>query len=765
MSTDRYSGSHTIKVTDGSITLDANDIEFDGTLEISSGLKISDGGLIVSSGSITASSSAISAASLTASGVVSATGGFTGDVTGNVTGNVTGSSGSCTGNAATATVAAAATILETARTIGGVSFNGGANIIPDTISVSTTTDSSSYLGIWTSASHSGLGPKTSSKITCDASTGNISLNSGDGKLYANVTGDLTGDVLGELRVDYDPGDGSYWQIGPGGVGRFGADGLLREGLYLDESDLFGIQIDPDIFIRKLDNLLNFEVEHGVRWDWPTTGPGPIVMEWGDILKLDVDTLTLNPIDTSRLLEVGGIGMRVDGGVIDIGNITMNIGDNLSVLDGALTFSTGLGTINGRAWGLDGDDFMIGDLKFNTVTRDLTSDLGLLMFDGESITDMASNISTNAYDIGLIDVSFLNWDDGIKDLGIPDMISINTLPFRLNAGIFEFGNLRFDTSTLDMHLDSGYFTMNGLDVYRSGNTDYMGSLRFDTSTYDLSHVSANIKMNGMDMYSSGSTEYMGNLRFNTSTYNLSHATEELKFNGMDMYSSGGVDHIGDYAQFASSVVTQVGGGVVFDNGFTMNSSGDITSAVDIGQISVAANGSVDMGQMAVSTSGAISGTLGNMDIDSGNGNWSGDMGDFNISTSGTVSMDMVIVSAISYYSDRNIKTNISTIENGLEKVLGMRAVSYNWNEEFLANRLKPGINDAALNRSKYGFIAQEVAEVVPDLVLDPKDLDPELDGKPLNLDINGILPFLVSAIQEQQVMIEELQAEVAALKSN
>ena len=42
--------------------------------------------------------------------------------TGNVVGNVSGSSGSTTGNAATATA------LETARTIGGVSFNGTANI-------------------------------------------------------------------------------------------------------------------------------------------------------------------------------------------------------------------------------------------------------------------------------------------------------------------------------------------------------------------------------------------------------------------------------------------------------------------------------------------------------------------------------------------------------------------------------------------------------------------------------------------------------------
>ena len=47
---------------------------------------------------------------------------FVGNLTGNVTGNVSGSSGSTTGNAATATA------LETARNIGGVSFDGTADI-------------------------------------------------------------------------------------------------------------------------------------------------------------------------------------------------------------------------------------------------------------------------------------------------------------------------------------------------------------------------------------------------------------------------------------------------------------------------------------------------------------------------------------------------------------------------------------------------------------------------------------------------------------
>jgi len=47
---------------------------------------------------------------------------ITANLTGNVTGNVSGSAGTATGNAGSATV------LATARTIGGVSFNGSANI-------------------------------------------------------------------------------------------------------------------------------------------------------------------------------------------------------------------------------------------------------------------------------------------------------------------------------------------------------------------------------------------------------------------------------------------------------------------------------------------------------------------------------------------------------------------------------------------------------------------------------------------------------------
>ena len=55
------------------------------------------------------------------SGLLTAAG-FSGPITGNVTGNTSGSAGSATGNAATATA------LQSARNIGGVSFDGTGNI-------------------------------------------------------------------------------------------------------------------------------------------------------------------------------------------------------------------------------------------------------------------------------------------------------------------------------------------------------------------------------------------------------------------------------------------------------------------------------------------------------------------------------------------------------------------------------------------------------------------------------------------------------------
>ena len=80
----------------------------------------------------------ISVGTIGASGDI--TGNLVGNVTGNVTGNTSGSSGSTTGNAATATLAAEATILATARNISGVAFDGSADITLNTSAITENTN-------------------------------------------------------------------------------------------------------------------------------------------------------------------------------------------------------------------------------------------------------------------------------------------------------------------------------------------------------------------------------------------------------------------------------------------------------------------------------------------------------------------------------------------------------------------------------------------------------------------------------------------------
>lgn len=111
--------------------------------------------LTVNTGTLTLTANAANNSVLTiGAGAVSVSGANTGDQT------------SVSGNAGTATA------LETARTIGGASFDGTANIVPTTIVVADTTDSTCFVGLWESATGDLL-PKTDAGITYDASNGQL----------------------------------------------------------------------------------------------------------------------------------------------------------------------------------------------------------------------------------------------------------------------------------------------------------------------------------------------------------------------------------------------------------------------------------------------------------------------------------------------------------------------------------------------------------------------------------------------------------------
>jgi hypothetical protein len=100
------------------------------------------------------------------------------------------------------------------------------------------------------------------------------------------------------------------------------------------------------------------------------------------------------------------------------------------------------------------------------------------------------------------------------------------------------------------------------------------------------------------------------------------------------------------------------------------------------------------------------------------------------------------------SDVRLKENINTLTNALDNVLKLRGVSFNWKKE-----PQMGL--------KIGFIAQEVEQVLPELVFTN-----EVDGfKGVNY--AEITAVLTEAIKEQQKQIEALKEknkEIDALKA-
>lgn len=106
------------------------------------------------------------------------------------------------------------------------------------------------------------------------------------------------------------------------------------------------------------------------------------------------------------------------------------------------------------------------------------------------------------------------------------------------------------------------------------------------------------------------------------------------------------------------------------------------------------------------------------------------------------------------SDERLKINIADISFGLHEILQLRPVSYNWNN-----------TSADPTETSYGFIAQEVQEVIPELVsvYDHREPFAEEGVERFGLNKEGIYAGLVAAIQELNAKVEDLTAEVNALK--
>jgi len=103
------------------------------------------------------------------------------------------------------------------------------------------------------------------------------------------------------------------------------------------------------------------------------------------------------------------------------------------------------------------------------------------------------------------------------------------------------------------------------------------------------------------------------------------------------------------------------------------------------------------------------------------------------------------------SDLRLKQNIETIENGLDKIIALNPVKFNWIDGFV---------ESEDGKDMLGFIAQEVQNAIPEAVEDFSSNSITIGEKtienPLRVNEKFIIPVLVKAIQELTQKVNALE---------
>ena len=205
-----------------------------------------------------------------------------------------------------------------------------------------------------------------------------------------------------------------------------------------------------------------------------------------------------------------------------------------------------------------------------------------------------------------------------------------------------------------------------------------------------------------------------------------------------------------ANGGTGLTSYTANGVVYASGSTTLASGSVlnfdgasllvgtTSASFGGRVIVSNDGTAKQTSLScINTLG--SGTMRQIDFFTGT----------NTSRIGSIE-STTSTTAYNTSSDYRLKNTIKPMIGALAKVALLKPCTYKWNAD--------GSNGQ-------GFIAHELAEVVPECVSGTKDAvnakgNPEYQG----IDTSFLVATLTAAVQEQQVLIKTLSARLTALES-
>ena len=170
--------------------------------------------------------------------------------------------------------------------------------------------------------------------------------------------------------------------------------------------------------------------------------------------------------------------------------------------------------------------------------------------------------------------------------------------------------------------------------------------------------------------------------------------------------------------------------------------DAGTAIFNKDIKISDNNNIQLGAGAdlILSSDGTNGKIGNLESN-GDIIFEGNDGGASITA---LTLDMSAAGAATFnddvtaFSDKRLKTDISNIENGLDKVMKMQGVYYKRNDQ----------DDA---KTKVGVLAQDMEGIVPEVVLTADD---EMQTK--SVDYGKLTAVLIEAIKDLKAEIDELK---------
>lgn len=330
----------------------------------------------------------------------------------------------------------------------------------------------------------------------------------------------------------------------------------------------------------------------------------------------------------------------------------------------------------------------------------------------------------------------------------------------------------------------YGVHNSINTIGVGNTRYGVYNSIGGNQEGIRYGVYNLLFNSNDLNSYGTYNYISTAGIGNKygTYNYFHtsATGTLHGNYIEMTSTQSGTKYGTYYKSVEGTIgTQVGNFVEMGGtstnpkfGYYYQSAGT-TNGQQRGYSAVVTGSSSATGLMYGYFS-TVTTTLGGTHYGVGTGaTGAGDYGIFaeNLNSSGWAGYfqgDVTVTGTFSNPSDRQFKDKIKPLPTALNAILKLEPKSYIFKPELAEIWGFP-------KDYQVGLIAQEVEEVLPNLVLNdshtPRNLEKEIDvteiadpTKYKSINYIGLIPYLIKSIQEQNEIIQQKDEKITNLEN-